>query len=469
MLAGLDAVQDGCSSDPAGIVSGDPSRGDVVNRTALAPISAVLLAGSLGAEMPANTEVAASVEWRVWSSQSVLSGTTERVSVSSTESQAVGHSGGPSVSGSGRYVAFSSLASNLVPEDSNERQDVFVRDRGTGTTERVSLSSSGTQANLRSFQPAVSGDGRYVAFISEASNLVPGDTNGERDVFVRDRETGTTELVSVSSSGTQANLGSIQPAVSGDGRYVAYISAATNLVPGETDDRPDVFVRDRQAGTTELVSVSSSETHGNQGGLSAALSGDGRYVAFASHSSNLVAGDTNGLADVFVRDQETGTTERVSVRTSGAQLLSFSATPAISRDGRYVAFESDEFGWAPGDDNTTTDVFVRDREAGTTEWVSVTSQETPIDSQGDSGSASLSTHGRYVAFTARGNVFLRDRATGTTERVSISIRTHIGRNSSLEPAISAGGRYVAFTSYKRDLVPGDTNRRRDVFIRDRRP
>jgi Tol biopolymer transport system component len=227
--------------------------------------------------------------------------TTVRVSVSSSDTQANSRSMSPAISADGRYVAFESYASNLVAGDTNDRRDVFVGDRVTGTTERVSVSSSGTQANSRSMSPAISADGRYVAFNSDARNLVAGDTNRAQDVFVHNRSTGTTRRVSKSSSGTQANQRSSTGGISADGRYVAFESWASNLVAGDTNDRSDVFVRDRATGTTQRVSVSSAGTQANQGSWDPAVSADGRYVAFGSYASNLVAGDTNDVGDVFLR------------------------------------------------------------------------------------------------------------------------------------------------------------------------
>jgi len=178
---------------------------------------------------------------------------------------------------------------------------VFVRDTVAGTTTRVSVDSVGTQANAESREAAISGDGRYVGFRSSASNLVAGDTNGADDVFVRDTVAGTTTRVSVLSDGTQANADSTAPAFSADGRYVAFGSSASNLVAGDTNGFLDVFVRDTVAGTTTRVSVDAVGAEANLPSLGSAFSADGRYVAFVSLASNLVAGDTNSTSDVIVR------------------------------------------------------------------------------------------------------------------------------------------------------------------------
>jgi len=224
----------------------------------------------------------------------------QRVSVASGGTQGNGDSGCPSISADGRYVAFQSYASNLVPGDTNEVGDVFVHDRLTGQTTRVSVASDGTEGNDYSRRPSISADGRYVAFASLASNLVPGDTNGTWDVFVHDRLTGQTTRVSVASGGAQGNSGSWCPSISADGRYVAFQSYASNLVPGDTNGVLDVFVHDRLTGQTTRVSVASDGTQGDSYSFGSSISADGRYVAFSSLASNLVPGDTNDKPDIFV-------------------------------------------------------------------------------------------------------------------------------------------------------------------------
>ena len=384
----------------------------------------------------------------------LLAGTTARVSVGGAGEEA--NSGSewptPAISADGRFVAFNSGASNLVPGDTNGREDVFVRDRVTGTTERVSVGSAGEEGNSGSEWSAISADGRYVAFASRASNLVPGDTNGTNDVFVRDRLTGTTERVSVSSTGEEGNGHSGFPAISADGRYVAFDSWTSNFVPGDTNGSRDIFVRDRVTDTTERVSVSSTGAEGNDYSNFAAISADGRYVAFASRASNLVPGDTNGTNDVFARDRVADTTERVSVRSSGEQENGWSVGPTISADGRYVAFYSEASFLVPGDTIGTNDVLVRDRVNGTTERVSVSS--TGEEGNGDSESPAISADGRYVAFESWASnlvpgdtngvwdIFVWDRITGTTERMSVSSTGAEGNDYSNFAAISADGRYV---------------------------
>ena len=284
-----------------------------------------------------------------------------RVSVDSSATQGNDHSHAPRISADGRYVAFSSMASNLVTGDTNGDTDVFVHDRSTGDTTRVSVDSSATQGNDHSHEPSISADGRYVAFSSMASNLVTGDTNGATDIFVHDRTTGTTTRVSVDSSATQGNDHSYEPSISADGRYVAFWSDASNLVTGDTNGLKDVFVHDRSTGTTTRVSVDSGGNQGNNYSCAPSISSDGRYVAFYSIASNLVTGDTNGDVDVFVHNRSTDTTTRVFLDSSGTQSNGHSYSPSISADGRYVAFYSYATNLVSGDTNGVRDIFVTDK------------------------------------------------------------------------------------------------------------
>jgi len=405
--------------------------------------------------------------------------TTERVSVSSGEAEGNGVSRDPSVSANGRYVAFQSGASNLVADDTNEVPDIFVRDRLTGETERVSINSAGEEGDDESRYPAISADGRYVAFQSFATNLVPDDTNDQGDIFVFDRETDDTERVSVSSSEVQGNECSpCLCSISSDGRYVAFQSVATNLVEGDTNQSQDVFVRDREAGTTERVSVSSAGAEGNQYSQAPSISADGRYVAFWSVATNLVEGDTNESRDVFVRDREAGTTERVSLGSAEEQGNAGSWLPSIDADGRCVAFVSWAENLVADDTNQARDVFLRDRLAGVTERVSLTAAG--AEGNGDSYCPSISADARYVSFESLAtnlvpgdsntvhDVFVRDRQTGgNTYRVSVSSADEEGNDLSWSwsAAISAAGSCVAFFSDATNLVADDANQSTDVFVR----
>jgi len=413
---------------------------------------------------------------------SPTTGTTTRVSIASDGTQGNDSSGLSVISADGRYVVFASQASNLVDGDTNDCQDIFVHDRVTGQTERVSVASDGTQSNGISYKRFISADGRYVTFESEAGNLVSDDTNDLRDIFVHDRVTGQTERVSVASDGTQGDGSSIWSSISADGRYVAFVSGASNLVSDDTNIYMDIFVHDQVTGQTERVSVASDGAQGN--GQSAypsyvSISADGRYVVFGSGASNLVSGDTNGVDDVFVHDRETSQTTRVSVASDGTQGSGMSYYSSISADGRYVVFTSYASNLVSDDTNGYTDIFVHDRVTGQTERVSVASDGTQGDLSCGWWYSSISADGRYVAFdcharnlvpgdtNSRSDVFVHDRVTGQTERMSVASDSTQGNSDSWVPSISADGRYVAFGSGASNLVSGDTNGKADIFVHDR--
>ncbi len=352
----------------------------------------------------------------------LLNGTTERVSVDWGGAQGDGSSYSPSISADGRYVAFASESTNFVVGATNGWTRIFVRDRQNGTTECASVGPTGVPASLDCEDPAISADGNFVAFDSFSSDLVLGDANGMWDVFVRDRVSSITERVSVDSAGMEGNGNSYAPSLSGDGHYVAFASTATNLVPADMNSSADVLVRDRVLGTTQLASVDSSGTHANDNSYEPSMSSDGRYVAFKSYASNIVVGDTNGYQDVFVHDLQTGTTEIVSIANGGAQGNFSSYTPSISTDGRYVAFRSGASNFASTDTNAFDDVFVHDRLLGTTERLSLGSGATQGDSW--SGDPSISADGRYVSFVSNASnlvsgdtnsvedILVRDRGNG---------------------------------------------------------
>ncbi len=369
----------------------------------------------------------------------------------------------PVLSADGRFVAFGSWVPTLVVEDTNATSDVFVRDLLTGAVERVSLGSGGSQVDGPSGGPAISADGRFVAFHSQAKGLVDPDGNGQWDIFVRDRTRSETEPVSVSANGLAANGHSIEPAISADGRLVAFRSWASDLVESDPNGSvADVFVRDRQAQATIRVAD----------GFEHALSGDGRTVAVASAAADLVSDDRNTATDVLVKDLDTGVMERVSVSSAGVEGDLDSSSPALSADGRLVAFDSDATMLVPDDTNGVSDVFVRDRLTMTTERVS-------LDPEGGESAASsfapaISPDGRWVVFlrgAALGfEVWIHDRAGGTTELVSLAIDASEADGPAYFVAIGGDEPLVAFEAAAGNLVPSDANGRlQDAFLAENVP
>jgi len=450
-----------------------------------------------------------------WPAQAVP-GTTTRASLASGGTEGDNHSLNPSISADGRFIAFSSYASNLVPGDTNtcyteSCQDIFVHDRVAGTTQRVSVSDSGSQADGSSAMPAISADGRFVTFQSNASNLGVGGTNtclqfspSCSDVFVHDRMTGQLDLVSVGLGESEGNGPSIRPAITADGRFVAFVSAASNLIEGDVNNCgysptvsgscSDIFVRDREKGETVRVSVDSAGAPADGDSSLPSISADGKLVAFASFATNLVANDNTlcgfptpntPCLDIFVHDRKLSSTVMASISGSGDYGNGGSYYPALSSNGRFVGFMSKASNLVPDDTNGAQDVFLRDLSSATTERVSLTSAGAQTDDLNcDWGFAifsptcvSVSGDGRYVAFQSRVSnlvpdtnvcgpipnsylcyqVYVRDRQLAATARVSIDSAGVQSNGTSEAPAITADGRFVGFASFGSNLVPGDMN------------
>ena len=437
---------------------------------------------------------------------------------------------------SGRFVAFQSRASNLVAGDTNQVCDIFVRDRARGRTERVSISSDGTEASFpplaggaltpkcfsgstfgpESMGPSISANGRFVAFYSAASDLVPGDTNLACDVFVHDRKTGWTQRVSIASDGSQTAIGpdgirpdSLRPSLSGDGRLVVFESAASDLVAGDTNGRRDIFLHDRRTGSTQRVSARPDGTEADRHSNWPFVSRDGRSIVFQSSATNLPSDNHNPtgvMTTVFLHDRTTGELEVIAESRNGvATRVAGAVGRPISDDGRFVVFVGT--GHVPNDSNQQAagfpadDVYVRDRTSGRVERVSVRS--TGEEAEGNSGRAgiSISPEGRFVTFESvapnlfasdtntTGSVsdtllgisdkdsYVYDRKTGALEWTSVAPDGKETRRcadgdprwgeQTQSGVISSQGRYVTFGSCSPDVVNDDTNERWDLFIRDR--
>jgi hypothetical protein len=410
----------------------------------------------------------------------VLSQTTTRVSMASNGDEGNDGSYTPSISSDGRYVSFASAASNLVEGDTNGVTDIFVHDQQTGETERVSVSSGGTESDGASVFARIAPDGQYVVFHSDATNLVVGDTNGSRDVFLHDRQAFETVRISVSSSGIQGNGDSAWPnRISADSRYVAFASDASNLVEGDTNGVTDIFIHDQQTGETKRVSVSSGGTESDGASGWGTISSNGRYVTFYSEATNLVENDVNEAIDVFLHDRETGETKQISVSSSGLRGNRDSDQTSISSDGRFVAFRSDATNLVVGDMNEIQDIFVHDQQTGETTRVSVSSDG--AEGNGYSERPNISSDGRYVTFYSEasnlvtgdtnevGDIFIHDRNIGETIRVSISSLGTQANNRSFWNYTSLDGHFVTFASEAGNLVEGDTNGVTDIFVYERAP
>lgn len=384
--------------------------------------------------------------------------TTERQSVGAGGELALGSSQYGSISADGRWVVFESDAPNLVPGDANGMTDVFVRDRASGTLVRASLDASGNPALAACLFPTISDDGQRVAFVTLAA-LAPDDANSAYDVYVRDRLAGTTVRASVGAGGVEGQGGlAFVGRIAGGGRHVVFPSTFTNLVAGDTNGQRDIFVRDLELGSTERVSVASDGTQGDGPARFAAISDDGRFVAFDSASTNLVAGDTNDAEDVFVHDRALRTTVRVSVSSAGVQ--GFGNLCSLSGDGRWVAFESAADTLVPLDVPGTVDVFVHELASAITRLVPRPSVAEP------SFAAFLSRDGAWLVANHGQQVWAYETATELATPVSVRPDGRAAGRTSLALGISQDGEAVLFSSNADDLDALDTAHFPDVFVRD---
>ncbi|MCY2987439.1 MAG: S8 family serine peptidase, partial [Planctomycetota bacterium] len=391
-----------------------------------------------------------------------LTGRIERVRAADDETQLLHY--GFSITADGRYVAFAEQPLGFTPGD------VFVYDRQSRNVERISVADDGTPANDSSGNPSISANGRYVAFDTGGDNLVPGDTNRRRDVFVYDRQAHHVERVSVADDGTQGDGDSFFPEISADGRYVAFLSAASNLIPGSIVGYDRVYVYDRQTGHVELISAADDGTPSNYYCRSPLISADGRYVVFDSEADNLVPGDTNVRQDVFLYDRQTRHIERISVPDDGAQGNGDSYLSRLSEDGRHVAFSSSASNLVSGNANGLDVGFLYDVDARHVERIRVA--EDGIQGYDRGSVESFSADGNYISFTALADdsgsseVFVYDRQTRKLASANVAGDGTRGNGSSYGGRLSADGLSITFISYADNLVPGDTNQQSDVLVRN---
>lgn len=399
-----------------------------------------------------------------------------------------------SISADGRYIAFHTFNPLDAADTNGGKYDIYLYDRLSKKNTLISMSSAGVIGNGDSLLPSISADGRFIAFISDASNLVDGDTNQYMDIFVHDRVTKQTTRVSVHSNGSQAQpdlfgfSGHKKPSISADGRFVAFSSLSSTLVDNDTNNDLDTFVHDRLSKQTTRVSVNSSGGEGKGNSLNGiangtfqAISADGRYVAFTSDYSNLVNDDTNKVPDIFMHDRTTKKTVRVSIGTGNSQGGFSSYYPGISANGRFITF-STASSLVNDDTNNASDIFVHDFINKETTRVSVNSQGNQAVLGGFL--SDISADGRFVVFNSQSpdlvnfqfnfeGVFIHDRLTKDTSIININTAGDQGitccsilLGNLLGPSVNADGRYVSFASYL-PLAPNDFDNGYDVYLRDR--
>ena len=417
----------------------------------------------------------------------IQNGITERVSVASdgTEDNGAVLSRYPDISGDGRYVVFHSSGDILSANDTNESTDVFLHDMQTGETTRISVASDGSQANQGGSRPSISSDGRYIAFHSYSDNLTANDTNSVCDIFVYDRIEGITERISVASDGSQGNGNSQYASINSDGRYVTFTSEADNLVSGDTNGVRDVFMYDRQTHQTIRVSVDSSGNQGNDSSWDSEISGNGNFITYTSFASNLVAGDVNSCIyyfgevrscrDVFVYDVQNGTTTLVSKTSTGAHLDYESLSPSINYDGSKIVFDSGYL----NEDQLRPDMFLYNLQTETIEMISFSLSGSQPN--GISGVSSISGDGKKVVFTSFASdivendtneasdcfiVDISDLNTTRTTHLSNPLDGETVSGESWAADISADGRYAVFKSEVDNLVTNDACSGWDIFVFD---
>jgi hypothetical protein len=401
-----------------------------------------------------------------------------RISLSGSGGEVSRHYLFSSISHDGRYVAFDSAASNLVDGDTNITEDVFLKDIEFGVLTRVSTDASGNEGgyNLRSINPSITADGLQVAFTSGAILTAGGSDSG--DVYIKQVQTGNISIVSANASGVASNDTSYAQDISNDGQYLVFQSRANNLVPEDTSApfQFDIFIKDVVSGAITRLSADENGNDANGNSESARISPDGRYVVFDSFASNLVTGDVNGTADIFMSDTQTGNTTLVSTNSAGSQAATGSShLPDISINGRYVVFVSTATDLVSGDPDTFFDVFLKDNKTGITSQLSTGDPASEDNDNDASVSPRISDDGRYAVFASLASdvvpgdtnsamdIFVSETQTGNVARVSTDALGNEGNFGSTNPVISGDGRYITFVSGSSNLVANDTNEDVDFF------
>jgi len=386
----------------------------------------------------------------------------------------------PVFSPNGAKVAFSGQGW-LVDGDANNAIDVFIKTLDTGVTTIASTTAAGVQGNGTSDTPIFSPDGSRLMFRSDASNLVAGDTNGVGDIFIKDLLTGAVTRVSTAAGGEQGNGGAYLATFSPDGTKIVFYSGASNLVAGDTNGEDDVFVKDLVTGAVTRISTDSAgaqaaHPQSNNVGVRPLFSPDGTKVVFYSLANDLVAGDTNGKVDLFLKDLVTGQTTRVSTNSLGAEANAHVVQPAFSPDGTKLMFASAADNLVAGDTGPYSDVFIKDLATGVVTRVSTSSTGEQAD--GASGGASFSADGTKIVFTSYAgnltaagpslysNVFVKDLATGQVQLVTTGLGGAQASGGSYASGFSADGSSVLFVSLAYNLVAGDSPATSDVYIKN---
>ena len=403
---------------------------------------------------------------------SIASAQITRVSVTSSGGQLTPYSQAYGISGNGRYVTFTTTSPELNG-GTNLKNQAYVYDYDTGNVTRISESTNGGAANSYSFAAGITYDGSRAVFLSQATDIVTGISSSKKNVYVRDIENGTSSVASITASGTIGNGQSPWAAISDDVNIVAFETASTNLAPSDTNGVNDIFLKNMATGELTLISRTSS-AEANDQSIHPSISSNGRVVAFLSDASNLVPNDTNATTDAFIYDVDTGTLQRVSVSSSGAESNGTTTGVSISANGRYVAFTSAGTNLVAGDTEGYVDVFVRDLLTNTTVRASATS--TGSGFAGLNRAPTISGDGRYVVFESESSaqrqvtgsdfdIYRKDMETGEVRQIDIDLDNK-SFYTSYWPLIDNAGNRIAFSSFMSNLVSNDTNGQVDAFLAD---
>ncbi|MPR07306.1 PD40 domain-containing protein [Microvirga tunisiensis] len=396
-----------------------------------------------------------------------------RISTAADGTEGLGDSNEAQFSPDGRFVVFESDANNLVAGDTNNATDVFLKDLSTGAISRLSTTAGGAQANGGNSTAHFSSDGRFVVFTSAATNLVAGDTNNFDDIFLKDLTTGAVTLLSTTANGTQTNGNSSNAQLSQDGHLMVFSSVATNL--GSSSILfSDIFLKDLITGAVTVVTNAADGTRANGLSSHARFSPDGHSVVFESSANNLVTGDANNQIDIFLKDLDTGAVTLVTNTADGTQGNGRSSDARFSADGHFVTFTSVATNLVAGDTNDASDIFLKDLNTGSVTRLSTAADGTQAN--GRSYDARFSADGRFVVFTSEASnlvagdtngvsdVFLKDLNTGAITRLSTAANGAQTDFDSYTPLFSPDGRSVVFESDATNLVAGDGNNRTDLFL-----
>lgn len=402
--------------------------------------------------------------------------TTQRLSIGIEESNGDSFATPTAVSANGRWTVFTSDAFNLVANDLNTTFDVFLKDNWLGEIRRLSVNADGIEGNASSSMASISADGRYIAFSSHASNLAPTDPDKNADIFLVDRLTNTLSHVTQTIDGTPSNGDDFNPVLSADGRYLAFQSSSSNLITGDNNTAVDIFSYDRTTQTIQRISVGNGGEEANGNSTYPSISADGQQISFASLANNLVANDANNASDIFLHNRQTQQTQLISQAINGLPANQGSFRPAISGNGQLVVFESLADDLVTADANGMMDIFLRD--VNQTQTQRLTFNANGEESNRPAFFPNISANGQVVTFESNASNLLPNKTNGglnifhlhrrgqQLQQANLATDDQLGNFApfAVGTALSQDGCSTVFSSPATNLVAGDNNNHFDIFI-----